>query len=105
MDFEAPSQLPHGTAGRAGVLSCPNNLRSRLQSRGLLEEDEKHHHLLVEAARDCGWCIFFQTGDRVLKELAEATVIEAFNPYRYELCHLIEHSFNGIGEWHTHGEA
>ena len=74
-------------------------------TEGLLEEDEKHHHLLVEAARDCGWCIFFQKGDEGLKELAEATVIGTINPYRFELRHLIDHSFNGIGEWHTYGEA
>ena len=54
-------------------------------TEGLLEEDEEHHHLLVEAARDCGWCIFFKKGDKGLKERAEATVIGSINPYRFEL--------------------
>ena len=33
VDFEAPSQLPHGTAGRAGALSCPNHLRQPLSAQ------------------------------------------------------------------------
>ena len=84
-----------------------NALQRHLLGNGkgtLLESDEKDRHMLQTAVHDCGWCIYIQYSDEGLAQLAEAATLCLINPYRFELKHLIDHSFHGIGLWKTYGE-
>ena len=72
--------------------------------RTLIEVDQKHDHQLEKAVRDCGWCIYFQRGDRGLHELAEAALKDYDETYRLDLKHMIEQAFSGVGNWLEHGD-
>jgi hypothetical protein len=70
--------------------------------RTLLESDERQGHKLEQAVRDCGWCIFFQRGDKGLHDLAEEAVKKTEEIYKLDLKHMIEQAFSGIGSWLEH---
>ena len=70
----------------------------------LLQDDCKHGGKVLEAIRDCGWCIFFQHGNIGLEKLAEAVLANIDKVDRYEMKHIIEHSLSGVGDWLAHGD-
>ncbi len=80
------------------------HLEGASSSPGLREDDAKHGGLLHEAVRDCGWCIYFQHGDIGLEKLAEAVLARTEKSDKYEIKHVVEHAFSGIGNWLAHGE-
>jgi hypothetical protein len=84
--------------------SLMHHLEGASSSTDLLQDDCKHGGKLYEAIRDSGWCIYFQHGDTGLEQLAEAILENTAKLDRYEIKHVVEHSFSGIGNWLAHGE-